>query len=128
MDGLKLSQGTTKIPGGSGGGEDEAKRAQEEQMRRDLLTAVLATPARERCAFFPNQQLSSLLIFHFERPVSRIALVSPARSKEIETILLKMAQSGQLRGQVTEEQLIDLLDQVRISRFTALIESLIYMV
>lgn len=55
MDGIKLSRGTSKIPDGSGG-EDDAKRAQEEQMRRELLTTVLATPARERCAFFPNQQ------------------------------------------------------------------------
>jgi programmed cell death protein 5 len=46
------------------------------------------------------------------RPVSRIALVSPDRSKQIETILLRMAQSGQLKNRVTEEQLIDLLNQV----------------
>lgn len=46
--------------------------------------------------------------------VSRIALVSPDRSKQIETILVRMAQSGQLRGRVTEEQLIDLLDQVSL--------------
>jgi programmed cell death protein 5 len=65
-----------------------------------------------------------LLTFPSERPVSRIALVSPERSKEIETILLKMAQTGQLRGQVTEEQLIDLLDQVLVLSFTPLIKSL----
>jgi programmed cell death protein 5 len=47
------------------------------------------------------------------RPVSRIALVSPDRSKQIETILLRMAQSGQLKNRVTEEQLIDLLNQVK---------------
>lgn len=46
-------------------------------------------------------------------PVSRIALVSPERSKQIETILLRMAQSGQLKNRVTEEQLIDLLNQVK---------------
>ena len=46
-------------------------------------------------------------------PVSRIALVSPDRSKQIETILLRMAQSGQLKNRVTEEQLIDLLNQVK---------------
>jgi len=68
--------------------------------------------------------VSSLLICPSERPVSRIALVSPERSKEIETILLKMAQTGQLRGQVTEEQLIDLLDQVWVLSFTPLINSL----
>jgi hypothetical protein len=62
MDGIKLSQGTSNIPGGSGG-EDDAKRAQEEQMRRDLLATVLAIPARERRAFFPNRQCASCSLF-----------------------------------------------------------------
>ncbi|KAJ7243409.1 PDCD5-related protein [Mycena haematopus] len=75
------------------GGEDEAaKRAQEEQMRRDVMATVLDTAARER--------------------LSRIALVSPERSKQIEGILMRMVQSGQLRGRVTENQLIDLLEQM----------------
>jgi programmed cell death protein 5 len=30
--------------------DDDNKRAQEEQMRRDLLATVLDTAARERCA------------------------------------------------------------------------------
>jgi len=76
--------------------EDAIKREQEEQMRRDLLSTVLDTAARER--------------------LSRIALVSPERSKQIETILLRMAQSGQLRGRVSEDQLIDLLNQIEEDR------------
>ncbi|KAF8916182.1 PDCD5-related protein [Mucidula mucida] len=72
--------------------EEAAKRAQEEQMRRDMMATVLDPAARER--------------------LSRIALVSPERSKQIETILMRMVQSGQLRGRVSENQLIDLLDQV----------------
>ena len=48
-------------------------------------------------------------------PVARISLVSLERSKQIETILLRMAQTGQLRGKVTESQLIDLLEQVCLS-------------
>ncbi|KAF8969951.1 PDCD5-related protein [Flammula alnicola] len=72
--------------------EQEQKREQEEQMRRDMLTTVLDTAARER--------------------LSRIALVSPERSKQIEMIIFRMAQSGQLRGRVSEEQLIDLLNQM----------------
>lgn len=44
--------------------------------------------------------------------VARISLVSPERSNQIETILLRMAQTGQLKGKVTEVQLIDLLEQV----------------
>ena len=43
--------------------------------------------------------------------VARIALVSPARSRQVEGILLRMAQTGQLRGRVSEEQLIGLLEQ-----------------
>lgn len=49
--------------------------------------------------------------------VSRIALVSPQRSQQIEAILLRMAQTGQLRGRVSENQLIDLLEQVRLNLF-----------
>ncbi|KAJ7349147.1 PDCD5-related protein [Mycena albidolilacea] len=72
--------------------DEAAKRAQEEQMRRDVMATVLDTAARER--------------------LSRIALVSPERSKQIEGILMRMVQSGQLRGRVTETQLIDLLEQM----------------
>ncbi len=45
--------------------------------------------------------------------VARISLVSPDRSRQIESILLRMAQTGQLRGRVSEAQLIELLEQVR---------------
>ncbi|XP_006458222.1 hypothetical protein AGABI2DRAFT_115232 [Agaricus bisporus var. bisporus H97] len=75
--------------------DEDNKRAQEEQMRRDLLATVLDTAARER--------------------LSRIALVSPERAKQIEAILLRMAQSGQLKGRVTEGQLIGFLDQMEES-------------
>ncbi|KAE9395853.1 hypothetical protein BT96DRAFT_825681 [Gymnopus androsaceus JB14] len=72
--------------------DEAAKKAQEEQMRRDMMATVLDTGARER--------------------LSRISLVSPERSKQIEMILLRMAQGGQLKGRVSENQLIELLDQM----------------
>jgi len=87
----RMNQLQQNAGGGGEGGEDEGKRAAEEQMRRDLLATVLDNSARERLA--------------------RIALVSPQRSQQIEAILLRMAQTGQLRGRVTEGQLIDLLEQ-----------------
>ncbi|KAJ7043140.1 PDCD5-related protein [Mycena alexandri] len=75
------------------GAEDAAaKRAQEEQMRRDVMATVLEAAARER--------------------LSRIALVSPERSQQIEGILMRLVQSGQIRGKVSENQLIDLLEQM----------------
>ncbi|KAI0781357.1 DNA-binding TFAR19-related protein [Trametes elegans] len=78
--------------GGAPSGEDQTKREAEEQMRRDLLATILDNGARERLA--------------------RIALVSPDRAQQIEAILLRMVQGGQLRGRVSEQQLIDLLDQI----------------
>jgi hypothetical protein len=49
MEGLnELPQGTP-VTGGPTQGEDEAKKAQEEQMRRDMMATVLDTGARERC-------------------------------------------------------------------------------
>ncbi|KAI6117565.1 PDCD5-related protein [Pisolithus croceorrhizus] len=73
-------------------GEQEARRAAEENMRRDMIATILDGAARER--------------------LSRIALVSPERSQQIEAVLLRMAQTGQLRGKVTESQLIELLEQM----------------
>lgn len=94
-------------PQGGGGEEDQAKKAQqaqqEEQMRRDVMSTVLDTAARERC----KSAVASYFIVIAEthnplvHKVSRIALVSPERSRQIETILLRMAQSGQLRGRVS---------------------------
>jgi hypothetical protein len=55
--------------------------------------------------------------------VNRIALVSPTRSAQIEGILLRMAQGGQLRGRVNEETLINLLEQVSQPRLTSSVTS-----
>lgn len=106
------------MPGNPQGGEDEAKKAQEEQMRRDMMSTVLDTAARERCTSYllafcgsqgyrliiiwiPNRPFNAFALFVHGREVSRIALVSPERSRQIETILLRMAQSGQIRGRVS---------------------------
>ncbi|PIL30559.1 hypothetical protein GSI_07259 [Ganoderma sinense ZZ0214-1] len=90
---LAAIRAARKQQGGSQGGEDESgKQAAEEQMRRDLLATILDSAARERLA--------------------RIALVSSDRARQVEGLLMRMAQTGQLRGRVSEEQLIELLDQL----------------
>jgi programmed cell death protein 5 len=49
------SQSTPNPSGGYGNDKEaDAKRAQEEQMRRDLLATVLDTAARERCIYAPS--------------------------------------------------------------------------
>ncbi|KAJ7491278.1 PDCD5-related protein [Mycena latifolia] len=92
MEGLNQAPQANPAQQQQGAEDEAAKRAQEEQMRRDVMATVLDTAARER--------------------LSRIALVSPERSKQIEGILIRMVQSGQLRGRVSENQLIDLLEQM----------------
>lgn len=98
---------------GKGGNDPEEaaakaeKAAQQEQMRREMIATVLESDARERCK--PPSFIKSLL--NQITLVSRIALVNPQLSAQVESILVRMAQSGQLRGRVSEQQLIGLLDQ-----------------
>ena len=62
------SQSTPSPNGGYGNDkEGDAKRAQEEQMRRDLLATVLDTAARERCICFsfPRTQILVLILVQY---------------------------------------------------------------
>ncbi|KZT59774.1 hypothetical protein CALCODRAFT_493285 [Calocera cornea HHB12733] len=81
-------------PAGQGGEEDAAKQAQQrqaqEEAKRGMMATILDAGARERLA--------------------RIALVNPSLSQRVEESLLRMAQSGQLRSKVTEQQLVQLLE------------------
>ncbi|KAG8747599.1 hypothetical protein FRC10_000141 [Ceratobasidium sp. 414] len=85
---------------------DDGNRQSEDQMKRDLLATVLDSAARERLA--------------------RISLVRPALSGQIEQILLRMAQTGQLRGRVTEQQLIGLLEQAEDSQAKNVPKKVVY--
>ncbi|KAJ3044632.1 hypothetical protein HDV00_001558 [Rhizophlyctis rosea] len=79
--------------GGQGGGEEAAeKKRQMEEMRRGMLYQILENDARERLA--------------------RIKIVKEDKARAVEDMLLRMAQGGQLRGKVSEQQLIDMLEQI----------------
>ncbi|THH27061.1 hypothetical protein EUX98_g7126 [Antrodiella citrinella] len=91
-----------------GGAEDESKRVAEEQMRLDLLATVLDNAARERraCLFVArNTKLMSLCIF-----ATRI-IDLPSNQRCTSIAQCRASLCGQLRGRVTEQQLIDLLEQ-----------------
>ncbi|CBQ68643.1 conserved hypothetical protein [Sporisorium reilianum SRZ2] len=77
---------------GAGGKSQEDQAAQQEEMKRQMLSRILDAEARER--------------------LSRIGLVKPQKARQITYLLIRMAQSGQIRGRITEDQLIGLLDQV----------------
>lgn len=63
-----------------------------EEKRRLLLKQILLPAAAEKLA--------------------NVKLVKPERAAQVETYVINAAQSGQLPGKVTEEQLQDLLRQV----------------
>ncbi|KAI9281901.1 PDCD5-related protein [Sporodiniella umbellata] len=89
--GVKPSQGG--FPGASGASKEDAeKNNQMEEMRRNMLYQILDNSARER--------------------LGRIQMVKADKARAVEDLLIRMAQSNQLRGKITETQLIDLLGQI----------------
>ncbi|CAD6585507.1 MAG: hypothetical protein CYPHOPRED_003097 [Cyphobasidiales sp. Tagirdzhanova-0007] len=90
----QLTQGS-ETAGTNGVEEAEAaarQAAEEDENRRAVMSQILDPLARERLA--------------------RIALVRPERERSLQELLVRMARSGQLRGRVTDDQLLSLLDQV----------------
>lgn len=92
---MDISSLTPQQSQGNSNADEAAAKAQkaeqEAQMKREMMATILDQDARER--------------------LNRIALVNPQLSKQVETILVRMAQTGQLRGRISENQLIGLLDQ-----------------
>ncbi|EJP62277.1 hypothetical protein ACQRIT_007928 [Beauveria bassiana] len=85
--------GGSRQGGGGGGAQDqEQKRQQQDDARQSILNQILQPEAADR--------------------LGRIRLVKEERATEIENRLIALAQSGQLRQKVTEEQLKELLSAV----------------
>ncbi|CAK7270282.1 hypothetical protein SEPCBS119000_004009 [Sporothrix epigloea] len=83
---------------GSGGGSSDDQRQKQQQQqsrqeaRQNLLNQILEPDAADRLA--------------------RIRLVKHERASAVEDRLLMLAQSGQLRGKVSEDQLKDMLQRL----------------
>jgi len=78
---------------GGGGGADEQKKNEEVAARRAGLMSQLLTPeARER--------------------LSRIALVKDDHARQIEDLILRMAQNGQISEKISEDKLKSMLAQI----------------
>lgn len=71
--------------------QEDAKREADER-RQLMLNQFLTSEARER--------------------VARIALVKPEKAKGVEDIILRAAQMGQIVEKVSEQKLIELLEQI----------------
>ncbi|CAK9783709.1 hypothetical protein CC85DRAFT_328214 [Cutaneotrichosporon oleaginosum] len=77
-----------------GGDDPEAaqRQAAQAEAKRTMIQAMLEPAARER--------------------LSRISLTRPQLAAQVEDLLVRMGQQGQIRGQVTDEALKGLLEQV----------------
>ena len=73
------------------GPSPEQMQAMEEQ-QRNMMHTLLSSGARER--------------------LSRIQMVKPEKARQVESIIMRMAQSGQLQSQIEDKQLVDLLNQI----------------
>ncbi|KAL7750799.1 hypothetical protein RI367_003756 [Sorochytrium milnesiophthora] len=99
MGGGGVAGGMAGMPSGRAGGnsaEDEEKKAQMEEMRKTMLMSILDGEARER--------------------LSRISMVKAEKARAVEDLVIRMAQTGQIRGKVSENQLIDLLGNIADSK------------
>ncbi|CAH9114284.1 unnamed protein product [Cuscuta epithymum] len=72
--------------------QDENKREEAEEQRQMMLSQIMTSEARGR--------------------VARIALVKPEKARGIEDLILRAAQVGQIKEKVSEERLIQLLEQI----------------
>ncbi|WVW79869.1 hypothetical protein I302_101839 [Kwoniella bestiolae CBS 10118] len=102
MSNFQLPQGFKPASGGPSGSNNgpspeereaaENRARQQEEMKRTMIAAMLEPSARER--------------------LSRISLTRPQLAAQVEDLLVRMGQQGQIRGQVTDDALKGLLEQV----------------
>ncbi|KAJ5668043.1 uncharacterized protein N7477_006613 [Penicillium maclennaniae] len=92
---LQQQQGAPRgglVQGGGQGGSQEEQRQAESERRAAIMNQILDPAAADR--------------------LGRIRLVKEQRATDIENRLIMLAQTGQLRSKVTEEQLKELLNAV----------------
>merc|ERR1712077_82095 len=82
--------------GGPGGGADQQKKAEERReqvmdMKNSILSQVLSQEARAR--------------------LNTLMLAKPEKGAQVEAAIIQMAQTGQLAGRLSEEELIGLLER-----------------
>lgn len=81
-------------PGGQGPSKEQQEEMarKQEEMKNSILVQVLDQHARAR--------------------LNTLALTKPEKVRMVESMLISMAQRGQLQGKLGEEQLKDLLEKV----------------
>ncbi|KAK3674378.1 hypothetical protein LTR78_005847 [Recurvomyces mirabilis] len=75
--------------GGRAGGQQDEQKNREAEVRASILSQILEPAAADR--------------------LGRIRMVNAPRAEDVESRLIMLARSGQLRGRVSETQLKDIL-------------------
>ena len=70
----------------------EQQRLEAEERRREIIDSLLDPSAKER--------------------LSSVKLVKPEKARQVEDMILMMAQRGQMTGKINEGGLISMLDQL----------------
>ncbi|KAB8236805.1 hypothetical protein ETB97_011314 [Aspergillus alliaceus] len=89
---LQQQQGGPRGGGGAPDGQDDQRKQAEAERRSAILNQILEPEAADR--------------------LGRIRLVKESRAADIESRLIMLAQTGQLRQKVSEDQLKQLLNAV----------------
>lgn len=89
----------------------------QQDMKDNMLSALLTQDARARRMwgffyFCPISFASDPLITSFLWAVGRIAAVKPDKAKQIEDMLIRLAQQGQIQPKLDEQALIGVLDKI----------------
>lgn len=84
--------GSADGPPSEGGGSGGVATNAEEEVRASMMSQILQPAARER--------------------LNRINLVRPDRAKQVQELLIRMGQTGQLQQKVSESDLVSLLNQI----------------
>ena len=80
--------------------QQQAEKAKQmEEKRQQILNSILSGDAKER--------------------LGRIRLVKPEKARNVEDLLIQMAQQRQLSGPVEDAQLLDLLNRVSLTQETS---------
>ncbi|TLD22299.1 hypothetical protein PspLS_07849 [Pyricularia sp. CBS 133598] len=113
LEQLKAQGGGAKSGGGGGGGGGNQGQAEQRNDKSRVEKRIFdLTVGRHHAAEARSSILNQILHPEAMDRLGRIRMVKESRATEVENRLIMLAQSGQLRQKVTEEQLKELLNAV----------------
>ncbi|XP_065351105.1 programmed cell death protein 5 [Cloeon dipterum] len=90
---LRAEQGGAR---GANASEAEDRMRQQNEMKNSMLSQILSQDARAR--------------------LNTLQIAKPEKARQVETMLISMAQRGRIQGQLGEEQLKNILENVSSSK------------